>query len=105
MYYTIKETRNALKKGDVTSEKLVNDSLNTFESDKSAPIPLNAFIEMFDDAVAKAQEADKQIQTAITNGTIDTLFDEKPLLGLPFAITDKMNYKGQRVICVSKNIE
>ena len=47
MYYTIKETRDALKKGEITSETLVNDSLNNFESDKSAPIPLNAFIEMF----------------------------------------------------------
>lgn len=105
MYYTIKETRDALKKGEISSEKLVNDSLNTFESDKSAPIPLNAFIEMFDDAVAKAQEADKQIQTAITNGTIDTLFDEKPLLGLPFAIKDNMNCKGHRLTCASKILE
>ena len=30
MYHTIKETRDALKKGEITSEKLVNDSLNTF---------------------------------------------------------------------------
>ena len=30
MYYTINETREALKKGEITSEKLVNDSLSTF---------------------------------------------------------------------------
>lgn len=105
MYYTINETREALKKGEITSEKLVNDSLSTFESDKSAPIPLNAFIEMFDDVVSKAQEADKQIKTAIENGTIDALFEEKPLLGLPFAIKDNMNCNGHRLTCASKILE
>ena len=105
MYYTIKETRDALKKGEITSETLVNDSLNNFESDKSAPIPLNAFIEMFEDAISKAQDADKQIKTAIENGTIDALFNEKPLLGLPFAIKDNMNCKGHRLTCASKILE
>ena len=45
MYYTIKETRDALKAGEVASEKLVRDAIDTFNKDKSAPIPLNAFIE------------------------------------------------------------
>ena len=61
MYYTIKETRAALKAGETTSEQLVRNSIETFEKDKSAAIPLNAFIELYDDAVSKAQEADKEI--------------------------------------------
>ena len=56
MYYTIKETREALKKGEVTSEKLVRDAVDTFNKDKSAPIPLNAFIELYEDAVEKARK-------------------------------------------------
>ena len=64
MYYTIEETRSALKGGEITSEKLVRNSIETFEKDKSAAIPLNAFIELYDDAVSKAQEADKEIAAA-----------------------------------------
>ena len=57
MYYTIKETRSALKAGEVTSEKLVRDAIDTFNKDKRAPIPLNAFIEMYDDAAEVAAAA------------------------------------------------
>ena len=38
MFYTINDTREALKKGEVTSEKLVRDAIDTFNKDKSAPI-------------------------------------------------------------------
>ena len=37
---TIKEAVAALKAGTVTSEKLVQDSINTFESDKKSSLPL-----------------------------------------------------------------
>ena len=68
MYYTIKDTREALKKGEVTSEKLVRDAIDTFNKDKSAPIPLNAFIEMYDDAADFAAAADKEIAAARSAG-------------------------------------
>lgn len=105
MLYTIKETREALKNGQITSEQLVKESLNTFEKDKSAQIPLNAFIEMFEDAITKAQESDKEINAAREQGKIDSLFEQKPLLGLPFAIKDNMNCKGHRLTCASKILE
>lgn len=105
MFYTIKETREALKKGEITSVQLINESLNTFEKDKSAQIPLNAFIEIFDDAVLKAQSADKEIQNAREQKKLDSLFEQKPLLGLPFAIKDNMNCKGHRLTCASKILE
>lgn len=105
MFYTIKETREALKKGEITSVQLINESLNTFERDKSAQIPLNAFIEIFDDAVLKAQSADKEIQNAREQKKLDSLFEQKPLLGLPFAIKDNMNCKGHRLTCASKILE
>ncbi|MBS7265166.1 MAG: Asp-tRNA(Asn)/Glu-tRNA(Gln) amidotransferase subunit GatA [Treponema sp.] len=107
MYYTIKETRDALKAGEVTSEKLVRDAIDTFNKDKSAPIPLNAFIEMYDDATEVASAADKEIAAARAAGgdALDKLFAEKPLLGIPFALKDNMNSKGHRLTCASKILE
>ena len=105
MLYTIKETREALLSGKTTSVQLVKEARDTFEKDKSAAIPLNAFIEMFDDAVVKAEAADKEIADAKAAGNAEKLFDEKPLLGIPFAIKDNMNSKGHRLTCASKILE
>lgn len=105
MLYTIKETREALLSGKTTSVQLVKEARDTFEKDKSAAIPLNAFIEMFDDAVVKAEEADKEIAEAKSDGNAEKLFDKKPLLGIPFAIKDNMNSKGHRLTCASKILE
>ena len=105
MLYTIKETREALLSGKTSSVQLVKEARDTFEKDKSAAIPLNAFIEMFDDAVVKAEEADKEIAEAKSDGNAEKLFDEKPLLGIPFAIKDNMNSKGHRLTCASKILE
>ena len=107
MFYTINETRQALKNGDTTSEKLVRSAIDTFEKDKSAPIPLNAFIELYEDAVEKAAAADKEIATARAAGpaALDALFAQKPLLGIPFANKDNINSKGHRLTCASKILE
>lgn len=105
MFYTIKETREALKAGKITSKELVEDSVKTFETDKSSKIPLNAFIEMYEDAVTKAEAADKEIADARAAGNLDKLFEEKPLLGIPFANKDNINSKGHRLTCASKILE
>ena len=105
MYYTIDETRGALKTGKITSVQLVQNAIDTFNKDKSASIPLNAFIEMYDDAVSKAEACDKEISEAKAKGTIDELFSKKPLLGLPFANKDNINCKGHRLTCASKILE
>ena len=102
MYYTIKETREALKSGKTTSLQLVKDSIETFNKDKSASIPLNAFIEMYDDALKNAENADKEIQDAKVAGHLDKLFEEKPLLGIPFANKDNISSKGHKLTCGSK---
>ncbi|MBP5443689.1 MAG: Asp-tRNA(Asn)/Glu-tRNA(Gln) amidotransferase subunit GatA [Treponema sp.] len=99
---TIKEAVAALKAGTVTSEKLVQDSINTFESDKKSSLPLNAFIEMYDDALELAKAADKEIQEAKSAGKLDELFEKKPLLGLPFANKDNISVRGKRLTCSSK---
>lgn len=105
MNYTIIETRNALKSGKITSAQLVQKSIDTFEADKKSALPLNAFLEMYDDAKAKAEAADKEIVAARAAGTLDSLFAEKPLLGLPFANKDNISAKGKRLTCSSKILQ
>ena len=105
MFYTIKDTRVALKKGETSSEKLVREAFETFSKDKSAPIPLNAFIELYDDAITKAQSADKEIADARAKGSLEKLFAEKPLLGIPFANKDNISCKGHRLTCASKILD
>ena len=107
MYFTIDETRTALKEGKIKSAELVQNSIKTYEDDKSASIPLNAFIEMYEDSVSKAEEADKEIAEARSKGTeaLDKLFEEKPLLGIPFANKDNINSKGHKLTCASKILE
>ena len=107
MKYTIKDTRAALKSGEVTSVQLVSESVKTFEADKGSAIPLNAFIEIYDDSVARAEAADKEIAAARAAGgdALDKLFEEKPLIGIPFANKDNINSKGHRLTCASKILE
>ena len=105
MFYTINETRDALKKGETTSLELVKNAVETFNKDKSAAIPLNAFIEMYDDALTKAEAADKEIAEAKANGSLESLFEKKPLLGIPFANKDNISCKGNRLTCASKILE
>ncbi|HBG66184.1 MAG TPA: Asp-tRNA(Asn)/Glu-tRNA(Gln) amidotransferase GatCAB subunit A, partial [Treponema sp.] len=58
---TISGTIAALKAGTVTSRALVQESIDTFEADRTSALPLNAFLEIYDDALALADAADKEI--------------------------------------------
>ena len=106
-YFTIEETRTALKNGEVTSEQLVSDAVRTFEADRNSEIPLNAFIEMYEDSLDRAKECDKEIAAARSAGkdAIEELFAKKPLLGIPFANKDNISSKGHRLTCASKILE
>ncbi|MDD6296153.1 MAG: Asp-tRNA(Asn)/Glu-tRNA(Gln) amidotransferase subunit GatA [Treponema sp.] len=105
MKYTINETRFDLKSGKVTSVQLVKESIETFEADRNSALPLNAFLEMFDDAEKKAEACDREIAQARAEGKLDELFEKKPLLGLPFAVKDNISVKGKRLTCGSKILE
>lgn len=105
MFYTIEETIKALKEGKTTSVELVQNSIDTFEADKKSEKPLNAFLEIYGNAVELAKEADAKIAEAKAAGTLDKLFEEKPLLGLPFANKDNISVQGQRLTCSSKILE
>jgi len=50
--------------------------------DKASAKSLNAFLELYSDAISKAEQADKEIQDAKNQGTLDELFEKKPLLGI-----------------------
>lgn len=104
MNYTIKDVTKALMKGEVTSVELVKKSIDDFENDKNSNQPLNAFLEMYNDALKKAEEADKLIQEAKANGkdALIDLFNKKPLLGVPFANKDNISAKGKKLTCASK---
>lgn len=102
MFYTIKETVDALKSGKTTSAELVKKSAETFEADKGSEKPLNAFLEIYADAIKKAEDADKQIAEAKSAGKLDELFAKKPLLGVPFANKDNISSKGHALTCGSK---
>ncbi len=105
MFYTIEETIKALKEGKTTSVELVQNSIDTFEADKKSEKPLNAFLEIYGNVVELAKEADAKIAEAKAAGTLDTLFEEKPLLGLPFANKDNISVQGQHLTCSSKILE
>ena len=77
---TILDTVNKLKSGEITSRSLVESLKATFEADKKSELPLNAFLEIFEDATAKAEACDKEIAEANAKGSLDKLFEEKPLL-------------------------
>ncbi len=101
----ISETILKLKSGEITSEALVKRSIETFEADKNSALPLNAFLEMYDDAISLAQAADAEISAARKEGSLDALFKKKPLLGLPFANKDNISVRGKRLTCASKILE
>ena len=65
---TINETVNKLKNGETTSAALVKELMAVYEEDKKSSLPLNAFLEMFEDAVTKAEAADREIAEAKAAG-------------------------------------
>lgn len=89
------ELRDALEAGHTTSCEIVEAFKEEYESDKKENIPLNGYIEFFDDAVEKAKEADEARAAGV----------KKPLLGLPIAVKDNISIKGKLCTCCSKILE
>jgi aspartyl-tRNA(Asn)/glutamyl-tRNA(Gln) amidotransferase subunit A len=90
--HTITSARQALKNKEITSRELVKASL---EQIKIKDVDYHAFLEVFEDALNEAEEADKKIKEGI----------DLPLLGIPIAIKDNMLAKGKRATSGSKILE
>ena len=89
---SINEVLEGFSSGKFTCTELVKKSIDTFEQDKNSSIPLNAFLEMYDDSLALAQKADELYEKARSEGedSVKKLLQEKPLLGVPFAVKDNI---------------
>lgn len=103
--YTIQDLIKSLKDGNVTSASLTSDIIDAFQKDSKSTLPLNAFLEMYQDALSLAQQADSQIQEAKKQGCLEALYQKKPLLGVPFANKDNISYKGHNLTCSSKILQ
>ncbi|MFZ2149553.1 MAG: Asp-tRNA(Asn)/Glu-tRNA(Gln) amidotransferase subunit GatA [Minisyncoccia bacterium] len=89
---TIEKAHNALRAGDYTCRELLEAYLaNIQEKNKE----LNAYLEVFSDALAQAEEAQKKF----TEGT------EEFLTGIPFAIKDNILFEGHKASAASKILE
>lgn len=105
MNYTVKEIHEAFANGSETCESLVTKIMSDFENDKKSATPLNAFLELYDDALTKAKACDEKITSAKKNNSLSELFLEKPLFGIPFANKDNISVRGKRLTCGSKILQ
>lgn len=98
----IASTVASLKSGKVKCEELVQSVIRSFEEDRKNPLPLNAFLELYDDILSKAREVDREIEKRVSEGTIESLYREKPLFGVPFAVKDNISVRGKKLTCASR---
>ncbi len=105
--HTISGVKAALSAGTVTSEELVRRTAAVFEADQNSALPLNAFLEIYDDAIEQARRADADRVSAAEAGVdrLEQLLSEKPLLGIPFAVKDNISVKGKHLTCASRILE
>ncbi len=89
---TITSAREALKKGEYTSRELTQACIDAI-AEKDAE--MHAFLEVFDNALLQADEADKKIEAGV----------DLPLLGVSIALKDNILVEGQKATAGSKILE
>ncbi|NLM00166.1 MAG: Asp-tRNA(Asn)/Glu-tRNA(Gln) amidotransferase subunit GatA [Treponema sp.] len=108
MNMNIEQLHDEFLSGECTSVKLIQNFIDAFNDDKNSKMPLNAFLEIYDDALKLAQKADdeiakvKEVDGGKYGENTKKLFTEKPLLGIPFAVKDNISVKGKKLTCASK---
>ncbi|AGT43711.1 Asp-tRNA(Asn)/Glu-tRNA(Gln) amidotransferase subunit GatA [Treponema pedis] len=95
---TFTQLRNKLKSGELSALEIIRAFKAEYEADLKTEIPLNGFLEFFDEAEENAKKADELIRSGVS-------FDEKPLLGLPVAIKDNISMKGKLCTCCSNALK
>lgn len=89
---TIKKARELLDKKEISVKELVEEHLKNIESKNKE---LNVFLEVYDDVLKQAEEAQKIVDAKNQNA----------LTGIPMAIKDNILIKGKRVSSASKILE
>lgn len=104
---SIAEAQKLLASGTVTSAELIRYTVEAFTADKHNSVPLNAFLEIYDNAEALGAAADEERKAAAAKGddTLASLLKKKPLLGIPFAVKDNISVKGRHLTCASHILE
>jgi len=90
---TIKSAHDHLRNGDFSASELTESYLS--EIDKNNP-EINAYLEVFDDCLEQAKEADKILKDGSASGI---------LTGIPVAIKDNILIKGRVASSASKILE
>lgn len=88
---TIRKAAKAMRSHEYTSEDLVRAYLKMIEENKD----INAYLEVFDDAIEEAKKADIRIKNGESN----------LLCGIPIAVKDNILIEGKRVTAASKILE
>ena len=94
---TIQKTHESLKKGDFTSVELTQAYLDEIKVKNK---DINAYLEVFADALDQAKKADERIAEAKKNGT-----DFPLLCGIPCGIKDNILIQGRIASSASKMLE
>ena len=89
---TIKKAHESLVKGEYSAVDLAKAYLAEIEKKNKT---LNVYLEVFDDVLEQAAEADKRIEAG----------QASMLTGIPFAIKDNILIKGRKVGAASKILE
>ncbi len=95
MRYTIKSVIDYLNSGG-TSEELVKEMLVKIKKDDEREDKINGFITLNEDLILeRARKTDEERKKGVS----------KPLLGVPIAIKDNINVKGEPTTCASHILE
>lgn len=94
---TIIKAHEALKKGDFTAVELTQSYLDVITAKNGE---VNAYLEVFDDAVEQAKAADVKIAEVRAKGG-----DFPILMGIPCAVKDNILIEGRMVGAASKMLE